>query len=203
MSTKAWRDDLQIFPFCIWGSLCLTSRKCFLAYFFTLFILSCPGFGQDRVNFLQEPGRNTAGRADPTWPNRAGYSIPHAVMLGSGGGELGSGKGLAAWEHAAAAGSESYSLRFARFVLCILLICIVVVTVPFVCCSVKLPLSQPTSFCLFLSILLCTPAEGGAAPWCFCCWLQPNYNISAASEPAVLWTLLELSLSLSFQSTLS
>jgi len=32
------------------------------------------------------PGRDTAGRADPTWPNRAGYSIPCAVMLGSGGG---------------------------------------------------------------------------------------------------------------------
>ena len=32
------------------------------------------------------------------------------------------------------------------FVLCILLICIVVVTVPFVCCSVKLPLFRPTGF---------------------------------------------------------
>jgi len=31
------------------------------------------------------PGRDTAGRADPTWRNRAGYSIPCAVMLGSGG----------------------------------------------------------------------------------------------------------------------
>ena len=32
-----------------------------------------------------------SGQADPTpnWPNRAGYSIPCAVMLGSGGGELG------------------------------------------------------------------------------------------------------------------
>ena len=35
------------------------------------------------------------------------------------------------------------------FVLCILLICIIIFTVPFVCCSVKLPLSRPTSFCLF------------------------------------------------------
>jgi len=46
--------------------------------------VSCPGFGQDRVNFHQiqegNPGRDT------TWPNRAGYSIPCAVMLGSGGG---------------------------------------------------------------------------------------------------------------------
>jgi len=45
----------------------------------------CPAFGQDRVNFHQNPGRGTARRADPTpW-----YSIPCAVMLGSGGGELG------------------------------------------------------------------------------------------------------------------
>jgi len=48
----------------------------------------CPGFGQDRVNFHQNPGRGTVEWADPTpaWPNRAGYSIPCAVMLGSRGG---------------------------------------------------------------------------------------------------------------------
>ena len=40
-----------------------------------------------------------------------------------------------------------------------------VVTVPFVCCSVKLFLSQATSFCLFLSILSPTPVEGGAVEW--------------------------------------
>ena len=51
----------------------------------------CPGFGQDRVNFHQNPGREKAGRADPTWPNRRGYSIPCAVMLGSDRGELGAG----------------------------------------------------------------------------------------------------------------
>ena len=31
----------------------------------------CPGFGQDRVNFHQNPGRDAVGQADPTWPNRA------------------------------------------------------------------------------------------------------------------------------------
>jgi len=61
-------------------------------------ILWCPGFGQDRINFHQNPGRGTAGWADPTWPNRAGYSIPCAVMLGSGGGELGGGNSLMARE---------------------------------------------------------------------------------------------------------
>ena len=54
---------------------------------------NCPGFGQDKVNFCQNPGRGTAGWADPTpiWPNRAGYSIPCAVTLGSsvGGGVAG------------------------------------------------------------------------------------------------------------------
>jgi len=47
---------------------------------------ACPGFSQARVNFHQNPGRGTAGRADPTWPNKAGYSIPCAVMLDSGAG---------------------------------------------------------------------------------------------------------------------
>jgi len=48
----------------------------------------CPGFGQDRVNFHRNPGRGTAGAAGPTptWPNRARYSVPCAVTLGSGGG---------------------------------------------------------------------------------------------------------------------
>jgi len=69
------------------------------------------------------------------------------------------------------------ALWVVQFVLCFLLICIVVVPVPFVCCSVKLPLSWPTSFCLFLSILLHTPAGGGAASWHFCCRPQPNQNI--------------------------
>jgi len=45
---------------------------------------------------------------------------------------------------------------------------------PSVCCSVKLPLSRPTGFCLFLFILLCTPAGGGAAAWRFCCRWQPK-----------------------------
>jgi len=52
---------------------------------------SCPGFGQDRVNFHWNPGRDIAGWADPTWPNTVGYSIPCAAMLGSGGGERGGG----------------------------------------------------------------------------------------------------------------
>ena len=135
--------------------------------------MGCPGFGQDRVNFHRTPGRGTAGRADPTWPNRARYSIPCALTLGFGGGEQ-------------AAGTQSRLGRAQRWcgprerfcsagLFCIFpFFCIVVVPVPFVCCSVKLPLSRPTSFCLFLSILLRTPAGGGAAAWRFCCRQQPK-----------------------------
>jgi len=53
------------------------------------------------------------------------------------------------------------------FLLCIPLFCIIVVPVPSVCCSVKLPLSRPTGFCLFLSILLRTPAGRGSARGAF------------------------------------
>jgi len=74
------------------------------------------------------------------------------------------------------------ALQVVRFVLCFLLICIVVVTVPFVCCSVELPLSQPTSFCLFLSILLRTPVGRGTAMWHFCCRPQPNHNIKFGAQ---------------------
>jgi len=80
--------------------------------------------------------------------------VPSCWVLA--GGELGGGK--------ESAQAVRVALCVLRFVLCILLIGIVVVVpVPFVCCSVKLPLSRPTSFCLFLSILLRTPAVKGAA----------------------------------------
>jgi len=57
---------------------------------------------------------------------------------------------------------------------CFLLICIVVFPVPFVCCSVKLPLSRPTSF---LPVYFHSPPHcrgGGAAAWLFCCRRQPK-----------------------------
>jgi len=87
----------------------------------------------------------------------------HAGFLG--GGRYG-GDSLAAREHVAPVLSEREGL-LCNFVSYFLLICIVVVTVPSVCCSVKLPLSRPTSFCLFLSILLRTLAGGRAAVWRF------------------------------------
>jgi len=125
----------------------------------------CPGIGQDRVNFHQNPGRDTARWADPapTWPNRARYSIPCAVMLGSGGG------GAAAGTHSRLGSAGCRSCRGERLsgscgsLLCFLLICIVVVTVLFVCCSVKLPLSRPTGF---LPVSFHSPPHAGGGRGC-------------------------------------
>jgi len=106
----------------------------------------CPGFGQDGVNFHWNPGRDTAGRADPTWPNRARYSIPCAVTLGSGWGEQRGGNSLAPGERGRRSGPGEWLSGSCGLCCAFLLIRIVVVPVPFVCCSVKLPLSTPTSF---------------------------------------------------------
>jgi len=62
------------------------------------------------------------------------------------------------------------ALSILLFVLCILLVSIVVVTVPFVCWSVKLPLSQHTSFLLVSFHSLPHPSVGScdrAAAWPF------------------------------------
>ena len=113
--------------------------------------------------------------ADPTWPNRARYSIPCAVTLGSGGG------GGAAGRHSRLGGVQRRSCFGRAAVWVVTVHCCVfslfvwsLLLFPSVCCSVKLPLSRPTSFCLFLSILLRTPAGGGAAAWRFFCRRQPK-----------------------------
>jgi len=124
-----------------------------------LYTERCPGFGQDRVNFHQKPRRDTARQTDPTWPNQTGYSIPCAVMLGSRWG-AGQGGKLNAAEERTGHRVVRVALCISLFVLCILLISVIVVTVPFLCCSVKLPLSLPTSFCLFLSVLHLQWGEG-------------------------------------------
>jgi len=97
------------------------------------------------------------------------------------------GNSLVAREHAAPVWSE----RAGLFLSCFLRICIVVVPVPSVCCSVKLPLSRPTGFCLFLFILLRTPAGGGAAAWRFCCWRQPKPRQQLPQDAAVKAVLSE------------
>ena len=111
-------------------------------------------------------------------------------MLGSGWGELGGRKSPVARECVAAVGGESFFLPSAILFCVFSLAVSLLLLFSFVCSSVKLPLSLPTSFCLFLSILLCTPAGGGVAMWPFCCRLQPNYNNHRArSRIKILWQM--------------
>ena len=121
---------------------------------------------QDRVNFHQTPGRGTAGGWGLTPPDQTEPGIPcHVTSCGVpvGEGRRG-GDSLAAWEGAAPGSCSGERLSGSRdSLLCFLLICTVVVTVPSVSCSVKLLLSQPIIFAFFLSFLLLTPMEGGAA----------------------------------------
>jgi len=124
---------------------------------------ACAGFSQDRVNFHQNPGRGTAEWADPTptWPNRAGYSIPCAVMLGSGGGGWRGRNSLAAREGTAAVRSESVVL-FCGFVLYIPLFSVsYLLLFPLFAVLLNCLYPDPPVFCLFLSILLRTSAGEG------------------------------------------
>jgi len=106
-----------------------------------LILAVCPGFGQDRVNFHQNPGRGTANLAKQSW-------LFHTMCCHAGFQWLGSAAGTHSWlgsvQRRSCSGEGLCGVM--RFVLCIPLFCIVVVAVPSVCCSVKLPLSQPTSF---------------------------------------------------------
>jgi len=128
------------------------------------------------------PGRDTAGRADPTWPNRAGHSIPCAVMLGSGGGGQCNRDSLAARERErrSCLGERlSGSCGLCRvFSLCVSLLFLF----PLFAVLLNCPYPDPAVFCLFLSILLHTVVGGGVAAWRFCCRLQPNQNIKFGAQ---------------------
>ena len=162
----------------------------------------CPGFGQDRVNFHQETGGTTVGQGDPNCPNRAGYSISCAVMLGSDWGgparrELSCGSG-------ACGGRWELLSAFWCFVLFILLICIIVVTVPLFAVLLNCPYPDPpVSACFFP--FFSAPQRGERRPHgAICCRPQLNYNteenpptlsvhvspnlgVSPASVTSVLW----------------
>jgi len=84
-----------------------------------------------------------------------------------------------------AAGGQLLFWRAVRVALCFLLFCFVYSPYLYhccycsLCCSVKLPLSRPTSFCLFS--FHSPPHPSGrrgsrAATWPFCCRPQLNYN---------------------------
>ena len=133
----------------------------------------CPGFGQDGVNFHRTPGRGTARGLGLTPPAQTETDIPYRCRH----------SGFCWGVSAAGTLSHLGSLRrrcgprervcFCRvFSLSVSFLFLF----PSVCCSVKLHLSRTTGFCLFIFILLRTPAGGGAVTWRFCCWPQPNHN---------------------------
>jgi len=91
-----------------------------------------------RIQEGTRPGRLTQpGQTEQGIP----YHVPSCWVLAGGA----AGRLRSAWQQR----SVRVVLCIKLFMLCFLLICIVVVTVPFVCCSVKLPLSRPTSFAFF------------------------------------------------------
>ena len=125
-----------------------------------------------RIQEGEQPGGLTPpGQTEPGIPYHVpsrwvpvGEAAQQEFTRGSGG-------------HSGGAVRESGSV--CGFILYFLLICIVVVIVHFSCCSVKLPLSRPTSFCLFISIFLRSPAGGGAAVWRFVAGCSRNQNIQS------------------------
>jgi len=94
-------------------------------------------------------------------------------MPGSGGGELG-GRELAG--ELAASVMEGGSVGHAICVVFSSLSVSLLFLFPLFAVLLNCPYPDPPVFCLFLSILLHTPARGGAAAWRFCCWPQPNHN---------------------------
>ena len=129
-------------------------------------IHSCPGFGQNRVNFHWTPGRGTAGGWGLTPPGQTEPDIPYHVTsrwvpVGGAAQQIEThglgGRGAGAVRESGCLGRVVRCCVFSLFVPLLLLF-------PSVCCSVKLPLSRPTSFCLFLFILLPTLAGGSRNP---------------------------------------
>ena len=137
-------------------------------------IQCCPGFGWDRVNFHKKPVRDTARQADPNWPNKRGiwYPVPPGSVL-SGGSWPGRGQlhlgctlGIGQWE---------------RVPLCIplflyILLFSIGVTVCFLRCSVKLPLSWPMSFAFFFPFCSAPQQGEGRQSDHVVLWCQPGLN---------------------------
>ena len=142
---------------------------------YTINNLSVLGLARTGLIFTgHQEGAQPGGGGDPTWANRARYSISCDVTLGSGVGGGATRRELSHGLGGRGAGPVRESGCLGRTVRCCVFLLFVhlLFLFPSVCCSVKLPLSRPTGFCLFLFILLRTPAGGGAAAWCFCCRQQ-------------------------------
>jgi len=126
-----------------------------------------------RIQEGAQPGGLTQpGQTEPGIPYH--YSIPCAVMLGSGGGaawrELTHGSEACGagpvWENA----SVGLCGLFCVFPFSVSLLLLF----PLFTVLLNCPYPDPPVFCLFLSILLCTAVGGGAAAWSFCCRQQPK-----------------------------
>jgi len=135
-------------------------------------VLGSAGIG---LIFTRSQEGTQQGRLTQT--GQLAYSLLCAMMLGAGWrswpGEVNHGLGVR-W----ALGGETVALCIPLF-LYIGLISIVVVAVRFLCRSVKLPLSRPTSFPFFCNSPP-HPSEGrgdGVTTWSFVDgWAQPNHN---------------------------
>jgi len=110
------------------------------------------------VNFHKKLGGDTPSTADPNWPNKQHiqFHVTSCLVL-KWGGWL--GQGIAAQEQAGHWAVRRLCCVFLP--LCILCIIIVVILL-FFCCSVKLSLSQPTSFAF--SFQFCSPSHHGGRP---------------------------------------
>jgi len=153
----------------------LKITKALIATFYELILLLLGILGLARTGLIFTGIQEGAQPGELTPPGQTEQGIPYHVpsCWVPVGGSWVTGTHSGAW---GGGRSGRAALWVVRFVLCFPFIYTLVIAVPFVCCSVKLPLSRPTSFCLFLSILLCTPEGGGAAAWRFCCRPQPNHN---------------------------
>ena len=145
----------------------------------------CPGFGQDRVNFHQNPGRGTARWADPTptWPEPdIPYHMPSCwVPMGRGGsGTAGTLSWLRRAQQSCGPGERLSGLCGLCCVFCLSVSSLLLF--PLFAVLLNCPYPDPPVFCLYLSILLCTLVGGGAAAWHFCCRLLPNQNIATSTS---------------------
>jgi len=170
----------QLFCLVIRLFILFCRNKCFFQLLkYATFIYRCPGFGQDMVNFHRTPGRGTARGWGLTPPGQTEPGIPYPVQSRCVRGGRG-GNSLAARERAAPVLSERAGL-LCEFVSYFLLTCIVVVTVASVCCSVKLPLSRPTSFLPVFFPFSSAPRQGEGQPrGTFVASCSRNQNIKLA-----------------------
>ena len=126
----------------------------------TMLLSNCPGFSWNRVNCHKKPVGHTAWSLTQSNQTNGIFSSMwwHA----------GWGRVITAREHAGHhAVRKLHCVFLASY---FLLISIIVVTVLFFCCSVKLSLSQHTNFAFFLLIFLPIPLAGSsesATRWSF------------------------------------